>query len=78
MMKKIVVTFLSMLIVVTINVTPMAIAESRHHFEAANATTSIQPRVEETEWIYRTYNGKKQKRLWSITHGYWLTDWIDC
>lgn len=32
-------------------------------------------RVEETQWIIRRWNGLIQKRLWSITYGYWLTDW---
>lgn len=42
--------------------------------------TIITPQAEETEWIYRKIiaTGKYQKRLWSITYGYWLTDWIDC
>ncbi len=31
-----------------------------------------------TRWIYRTYNGKKQRRLWAIESATWLTDWIDC
>ena len=41
--------------------------------------SSIMPLAEEVEWYYR-YNseGVLQKRLWSITYGYWLTDWIDC
>lgn len=33
-------------------------------------------RPEETEWYYRVADGLIQKRLWSITYGYWLTDWI--
>lgn len=36
------------------------------------------PRTEKTEWRYRYYNGKWQKRLWSVTYQRWLTDWIDC
>lgn len=36
-----------------------------------------QPRWEETKWYYRiTDDGLVQKRLWSLTYGYWLTDWI--
>lgn len=35
-----------------------------------------QSRWEETEWYYRiTEDGLFQRRLWSITYGYWLTDW---
>ena len=32
---------------------------------------------EETEWYFRGYLGRLQMCLWSITYGYWLTDWID-
>lgn len=34
-------------------------------------------RHEETTWYYRVHNGMLQKRLWSITYGRWLTDWLD-
>lgn len=33
-------------------------------------------RAEETQWVFRCWNGLLQMRLWSITYGYWLTDWI--
>lgn len=36
-----------------------------------------QMRAEETAWYYRVFNGIVQKRLWSITYGRWLTEWID-
>lgn len=34
-------------------------------------------RAEEVIWIVRDYEGKKQKRLWSLTEGKWLSGWID-
>lgn len=34
-------------------------------------------RTEEVKWYFRIYNGRGQKRLWSVTYGYWITDWID-
>ena len=34
-------------------------------------------RQEETVWYFRIYMGRHQMRLWSITYGKWLTDWID-
>lgn len=37
----------------------------------------ISPQAEETCWYTRKYNGRWQKRLWSITNQCWLTDWID-
>lgn len=36
---------------------------------------TISTRAEKTEWRYRFVDGKMQKRLWSITHLKWLTDW---
>ena len=35
-------------------------------------------RVEEFKWYYRDYNGECQRRLWSVTYGYWVTDWLPC
>ena len=41
------------------------------------ANDGDQTRPEETEWYYRiTDDGLFQRRLWSITYGYWKTDWI--
>ncbi|HCX62229.1 hypothetical protein [Sedimentibacter sp.] len=31
--------------------------------------------AEETQWYFRTVDGRIQKRLWSITWGKWLTEW---
>mgnify|MGYP001624036959 FL=1 len=46
--------------------------------DLGQANKQIEQRVEQTEWVYRYYNGKLQRRLWWITYGEWLTDWIDC
>lgn len=46
--------------------------------EQEKVVEEVSPRIESTIWIYRTYNGKDQKRLWSVTEQKWLTDWIDC
>lgn len=43
----------------------------------SGADTVITPQTEEVEWVFRVYYGVTQKRLWSITYGKWLTDWID-
>ncbi|MCR5461259.1 MAG: hypothetical protein K6F51_15450 [Acetatifactor sp.] len=34
-------------------------------------------RAEVFKWFYRNHNGMIQKRLWSLTYEYWVTDWID-
>ena len=41
-------------------------------------SSTVSPQAEQTEWVYRIYVGRLQKRLWSYTQGIWLTDWIDC
>jgi len=33
-------------------------------------------RMEVTEWYYRVGNNGLEKRLWSVTYGYWKTDWM--
>ena len=55
----------------TIATTPLPITEAEEN--------SVMPLTEEVKWYYRyNDNGVLQKRLWSLTNGYWLTDWIDC
>lgn len=34
--------------------------------------------AEQFKWFYRTYHGREQKRLWSLTEERWVTDWIYC
>lgn len=36
----------------------------------------IKPLAEVVQWYYRYEDGRLQKRLWSFTYGYWITDWI--
>ena len=40
--------------------------------------SAIQMKQEQTEWVFRInpYKGHWEMRLWSITFGYWKTDWI--
>ena len=42
----------------------------------ANNTSSMVVKSKQTVWRFRTYNGKRQKRLWSKTDHKWLTDWM--
>ena len=37
--------------------------------------SGIVAHLEQTEWHYREYNGRWQRRLWSITERKWLTEW---
>lgn len=36
----------------------------------------ISTQSEEVCWYFRMNHGVKEMRLWSITNGRWLTDWI--
>lgn len=78
-MKKLVSLLLSLLLLVSLSVP--AFADFANDPELTEITsTGKDPgpmRPEETMWFYRTTDtGLLQKRLWSITYGYWLTDWI--
>jgi hypothetical protein len=39
-------------------------------------TQEIAPFTEMTQTVWRNYGGVIQMRVWSITNGRWLTDWI--
>ena len=42
----------------------------------AEAKQEITPFNEMTQIFFRTYGGVLQFRVWSITNGRWITDWI--
>lgn len=74
-MKKIALMFITVLMMLSMTALPVAAMECPPD---SSSPATVQPRADETEWVYRTYNGKRQMRLWSITYQHWLTDWIDC
>ncbi|MBU5432903.1 hypothetical protein [Intestinimonas sp. MSJ-38] len=49
-----------------------------HNEKEIEKIESMEPYAEQFEWYYRQYEGKTQKRLWSVTYSRWVTDWIDC
>lgn len=69
--------FAVLLILVSL-IVPIYSIETDTSQSAQAISEQATPRAEQTQWYYRVYNGKKQKRLWSITNQCWLTDWIDC
>ncbi len=79
-MKRILSVLLALVIFMSLAVPAFA-----DGFESTNRSdleiNAIKPgdhtRAEETCWCYRVHNGMLQTRLWSITYGKWLTDWID-
>jgi len=73
-MKKVLFIALASLCVLNMAATTVGAVE----MQPETTTQIITPQTEELKWYYR-YNeqGVLQKRLWSITYGYWMTDWID-
>jgi hypothetical protein len=78
-MKKLVSLLLSLILLVSLSV-PAFADYANDPAQTKITSTGKDPgpmRPEETVWYYRTTDtGLFQKRLWSITYGYWLTDWI--
>lgn len=65
-------------VTICISLTIPSYAASVVNDDIQNTNSSqISPRVEVTKWYYRVKNGVRQKRLWSVTYGYWKTDWIN-
>lgn len=64
---------LTMMMSVYASAAPVAEENADPSTESSNTA-----RAEETIWKYRVYEGRWQKRLWSITRGIWLTEWEDC
>lgn len=75
-MKTLRIILISVLICLTLFGTVAAINIDVAAYTSETETGEIQPRVEETCWYYKTVDGKVYMRLWSITYGKWLTDWM--
>lgn len=56
---------------------PVAYAEEIKMEEIPTSSGEVAvPYAEQKEWVYRINEGYVEKRLWSLTYGKWLTDWI--
>lgn len=67
---------LCMILITLLTIAPTAFAIGNISATTTSTSNQITPKIDETEWVFRTYNGLFQKRLWSYTEGKWLTDWI--
>lgn len=77
-MKKFVVWLFVLILAFAMNAVPvLASVDTCTDFSATSTQTEISPQAEETVWAVRYVNGKRQRRLWSLTYERWLTDWMD-
>lgn len=74
-MKKLISLLLAVILCLSLSVTAFADYTAPACDEDSGDRVSVQ-RAEQTEWVYRIYNGNIEKRLWSNTYAKWLTDWI--
>ncbi|MCL1884240.1 MAG: hypothetical protein FWF81_10900 [Defluviitaleaceae bacterium] len=73
-MKKKLVTFLLVCIMSLSFAVPVMATEVIQKYEAAEQ--GIVPFTEQTRMYFRWHNGNLQSRVWSITNGRWMTDWV--
>jgi len=72
-MKRFICAFLAIVFCLTISAP--VFADYSRSSEETIVTAEEESRAEETVWYFRCYAGLLQRRLWSITYGYWLTEW---
>ena len=77
-MKKLISLLLAIVLCLSLTSGLFAFADgSSDDAPGFSASGSDPMRLEETQWYFReTADGLLQMRLWSITYGYWKTDWI--
>jgi len=59
-----------------LSMVPPAMAYSAE-LDVSQGYVEIAPLTEYTRIYWRTWNGNLQFRVWGITSGRWITDWIN-
>ena len=84
MKKRLLVFLLASLMLISLAVPAMAVdaisvppAGISEHELMEKAGIEMELRSEQTQIHWRTFNGVLQFRVWGLTSGRWLTDWID-
>lgn len=73
-MKSITIILLAVIICLSV-ANPVMAAEPMYDTTCCEEASEVS-RTMETQWYYRVIDGVTYQRLWSITDGVWLTDWI--
>lgn len=77
-MKTIRKIVLYIVICLTLTTSAFAVNSDCVSISAQAPTYGAEPMAEEVVWVGKTVDGVEYMRLWSITRGKWLTDWIRC
>lgn len=76
-MKRIISLFLALLMCFSFSAAAFADAPVENDGSGYSDDAPQAPgRAEETIWYFREWGGNRYMRLWSLTYGKWLTDWI--
>lgn len=70
MKKRILAAFLALMCTVTLLVAPV------YAYMPPSGDDGISTCAEVVRWYYRMNNGVEEMRLWSVTRGMWITDWV--
>ncbi len=70
MKKRIVTAFLALMCFFTLLVAPA------QAYTPPSDDSGISTYAEVVRWYYRMNNGVEEMRLWSVTRGIWITDWV--
>lgn len=73
----------SAMVALTLLTAPVSAIEAKAEIPQEKTTEASDSKLENLrgevfKWYYRRYKGRLQRRLWSLTEGEWVTDWIDC
>ena len=72
MKKRVLAAFVALMCTVTLLAAPV------HAYTPPSGGDGAITYSDTVRWYFRTNHGVEEMRLWSITRGIWLTDWIPC
>lgn len=70
MKRRILATFVALMCTVTLLAAPV------QAYAPPDDDSGISAQADTVRWYFRTNHGVEEMRLWSITRGIWLTDWV--
>ena len=75
---KIMIGTLALIQIFSMHMVGVEAYENDNYYIGQEIEESVSIASTTSKWFYRTYNGIRQKRLWSTQYNKWITDWINC